>query len=121
MSKIEKFKDLIAWQKSRIISKNIYSVTNSENFKKDFCLKNQIRRASISVMLNLAEGFAKQSNREFIKYLFQSHGSLVEIQSALYISLDRKYITKDDFEELYAKCNETSRIISGLIKYLKNS
>src|SRR4030095_10164417 len=118
MAKINRFEDLICWQKARVILREIYQITSNDNFSKDWSLKDQIRRAGISVMLNISEGFCRKSHNEFKHYLFMSHGSIAEIQSALYIALNQKYITNEKFKELYNKCEEDSKIISGLIKSL---
>lgn len=118
MSKIKGFEDLICWQKSRDLVRTIYSVTAIEKFKYDYSLKDQIRRAAISVMLNIAEGFGRRSHKEFKQFLFISHGSASELQSSLYLLLDLDYISKDKFEDLYVKCEEISKIISGFIKIL---
>lgn len=118
MAKIEKFEDLICWQKARVIVNDIYNITKAGEFSKDWSLKDQIRRAAISVMLNIPEGFCRKSHKEFKQFLFFSHGSLGEVQSALYIALDQKYINLELFNELYSKCEEDSKIISGLIKSL---
>jgi four helix bundle protein len=119
MSKIEIFEDLVCWQKSRLLVKEIYSVTYTDQFKNDYALKVQIRRAMISVMLNIAEGFGRRSHKEFKQFLFIAHGSIAEVQSCLYIAMDLNYIQKEDFDKLYNKCTEVSKIISGLIKSLK--
>ncbi|MEO8512765.1 MAG: four helix bundle protein [Ignavibacteria bacterium] len=118
MARINRFEDLICWQKARIIMKEAYSITKKGDFAKDFTLKDQIRRAGISVMLNIAEGFCRKSHKEFKQFLFYSHGSVGEIQSALYVAFDQDYITQKVFDELYTKCEEDSKIISGLIKSL---
>jgi four helix bundle protein len=118
MSNIKRFEALICWQKSRELVRIIYSFTENEKFRYDYSLKDQIRRAAISIMLNIAEGFGRRSHKEFKQYLFISHGSASELQSSLYILLDLEYISKDKFEELYLKCEEISKIISGLIKRL---
>jgi len=118
MSKIEKFEDLICWQKARLIVKEVYNITMQDNFKKDFALREQIRKAAISILLNISEGFARKSHKEFKQFLFFSHGSLAEVQSALYIALDLKYLSENHFNILYVKCTEVSKIISGLIKSL---
>lgn len=120
MSKINRFEDLICWQKAREILKDIYTISSKENFSKDWTLKDQIRRAGISVMLNIAEGFCRKSHKEFKHFLFMSHGSLGEIQSVLYIALDQKYISDEIFTDIFNKCEEDSKIISGLIKSLKD-
>ena len=118
MGKIEKFEDLICWKKARELTKEIYTVTSNNEFKKDFALTQQIRRAMISVMLNISEGFGRRSHKEFRQFLFISHGSISEVQSAFYIALDLEYISKEKFEVIYQKCIEISKIISGLIKSL---
>lgn len=97
---------------------DIYSITKKGDFAKDFTLKDQIRRAGISIMLNIVEGFCRKSHKEFKQFLFYAHGSVGEIQSALYIALDQEYISQNTFKDLYTKCEEDSKIISGLIKSL---
>lgn len=119
MSKVERFEDLICWQRSRELTNEIYSLTLSDNFKSDKILTIQIRKAAISVMLNIAEGFGRRTHKEFTHYLFIGHGSVAEVQSALYVCLDANYISNDKFDYLYDKCTEISKIISGLIKSLK--
>lgn len=120
MSKIMKFEDIKAWQRARKLVFEIYSITNNNFFMKDFSLKEQIRRASISIVLNIAEGFARKTKKEFIQFLYISHGSIAEVQSCLYIALDLNYINNDKFNYLYNECEEISKMISGLIKYLEN-
>lgn len=118
MARINRFEDLICWQKARIIVREIYNITKQGAFSKDYSLKDQIRRAAVSVMLNISEGFCRKTHKEFKQFLFFSHGSLGEIQSALYVALDQEYINDKIFKELYDKCEEDSKIISGLIKSL---
>jgi four helix bundle protein len=118
MSKIQKFEDLICWQKARMLVNDVYILTSVDIFKKDFALKEQIRRAAISVVLNIAEGFARKSHKEFIRFLFMSHGSVAEVQAALYLALDLNYLSPEKFQEIYNNCTEISKIISGLIKSL---
>jgi len=79
-----------------------------------------VNRAALSIMLNIAEGFGRRSNKEFINYLNISHGSTSEIQSAMYVALDRKHVDDNIFKDIYAKCSEISRMIMGLIKYLRD-
>ncbi|MGH2575902.1 MAG: four helix bundle protein [Ignavibacteria bacterium] len=118
MARINRFEDLICWQKARLITRDIYKITLNGSFSKDYSLKDQIRRASNSVMLNIAEGFCRKSHKEFKHFLFVAHGSIGEIQSALYIALDQVYISNEVFQNIYNKCEENSKIISGLIKSL---
>ncbi len=119
MSTFEKFEDIEAWKKARTLTQRIYIVTAQQKFAKDFSLKDQIRRAAISVMLNIAEGFGRKSGKEFSQYLFIAHGSVTEVQSALYVALDQQYLGQDSFNELYNECLEISKMLSGLIKYLR--
>ena len=119
MAKIERFEDLICWQKARELVKKIYRVTLSDKISKDFVLKDQLRRAGISIMLNISEGFARRTNKDFSKFFYIAHGSAAEVQSALYVAKDLSYIKESDFEELYNDANEISKIISGLLKKLR--
>ena len=121
MGKIERFEDIQAWQRARGLTRKIYEVTRREAFARDFSLKDQIRRAAISIMLNIAEGFARRSNKEFRQFLFVAHGSAAEVQSALYIALDQNYIEETEFEDLYQEVDEVSKMIAGFIKYLGQS
>ncbi len=118
MSKIKRFEDLICWQKSRVLIKSIYEFFNTDKIKYDYGLRDQIRRAAVSIMLNIAEGFGRRTHKEFKAFLFIAHGSVSELQSSLYILSDLNYIDKVKFDEFYCKCEEISKIISGLIKKL---
>jgi four helix bundle protein len=118
MGKIKRFEDLICWQKARELNKLIYKITRYEKFSKDYSLKEQIKRASISSSLNIAEGFGRRTHKEFKNFLFISHGSISEVQSALYLALDQEYISDTEFKSIYDFSNEISKIISGLIKSL---
>ena len=120
MATIERFEDIQAWQRARGLIRRIYEATGHGNFARDFSLKDQLRRAAISIMLNIAEGFARRSNKEFRQFLFIAHGSAAEVQSALYIALDQNYIDEDRFRVLYRETDEVSKMISGFIKYLGN-
>ncbi len=121
MAKIERFEDIQAWQKARLLAKEVYSVSNSGGFSKDFGLRDQIRRAAVSIMLNIAEGFARKTDREFIQFLVIAHGSTAEVQAALYVALDQNYVKDEIFEKLYKMADETSKMIMGLSSYLKKS
>ena len=119
MTKIERFEDIKAWQKARELVKSTYEITSKEDFARDYSLKDQIRRASISVMSNIAEGFSRQTDREFIQFLHVAKGSISEVQSQLYVALDLKYISEATFKELYEPLEETIRLVSGFVRYLK--
>ncbi len=118
MGTIKRFEDIKAWQKARELTKETYKITATNNFSRDFGLKDQIRRASVSIMLNIAEGFARKTDKEFAKFLVQAHGSAAEVQSALYVALDQKYITQPQFEHLYNQTEEASKMIMKLYSYL---
>lgn len=118
MATIKRFEDLLAWQKARKITKSIYSLTNRTEFARDFGLKDQIRRSSVSIMANLAEGFARRTDRDFSYFLNVSRSSAAEVQSHLYIALDQGYVDSDTFETLYAELDEISRMIFGLVRHL---
>ena len=118
MAKIERFEDIEAWKKARELTKEIYKISSAGAFAKDFSLKDQIRRASISIMLNIAEGFARKTDKDFARFLVHSHGSAAEVQSALYVAIDQNYITQDKFKFLYSLTEETSKMIMKFALYL---
>jgi four helix bundle protein len=119
MSRIERFEDIQAWQKARMLVKKVYSVSNSGSFSKDFGLRDQIRRAAVSIMLNIAEGFARKTSREFVQFLVIAHGSAAEVQAALYVALDQEYLAETEFNVLYNLAEETSKMILGFVNYLR--
>ena len=121
MSRIEKFEDLEAWKLARALTGLIYNVTGIGNFSRDFALRDQLRRASILIVSNIAEGFERDGDKEFIQFLSMAKGSCGEVRAQLYLALDRNYITQEQFGQLSSKAIELSRIISGLIQYLKTS
>ena len=121
MAKIEKFEDIVAWQKARELVKEIYRLSGEGQFSRDYGLRDQLRRAAVSVMLNIAEGFARKTSREFIQFLVVAHGSVAEVQSALYVALDQSYISQPQFESLYKLADETSKLIMGFSSYLRRS
>ena len=117
--KIERFEDIQVWQKARELVKSVYQASSrTQAFRQDFSLKDQVRRAAISVMSNIAEGYARRSDKAFANFLYIAHASAAEVQSQLYIALDLKYITLDDFTKSYSLCTDISRQLQGLIKYL---
>ncbi len=119
MRKIERFEDIEAWQMARKLTRAIYNTTKDGAFNRDFALRDQIRRASISIMSNIAEGFNRGGNKELAQFLFIAKGSTSEVQAQLYIALDADYIEQDKFDELYDLAANTSRILGGFIRYLK--
>ena len=121
MAKIEKFEELQSWQKGRQLANMVYDLTENQKFSKDFRLRNQIQDAAGSVMHNIAEGFDSGSNPEFIRFLKISRRSASEVQSELYLALDRKYITEDELKKAYGLATEAKRLINGMIAYLRKS
>ena len=121
MATILRFEDLDAWKVARELTREVYRITSVERFSRDFGLKDQIRKASVSIMSNVAEGFERDGNREFCNFLSIGKGSAGEVQSQLYVALDQDYITRVDFESVYSKAKESGRVIAGLGNYLKQS
>jgi len=119
MAKFERFEDIVAWEKARVLVSEIYKASGGGTFSKDYGLKDQIRRAAISSMSNIAEGFARRTNKEFTRFLYIAHGSVAEVQSLTYVALDQHHISESIFKTLYAACDEISRMVSGLISYLE--
>jgi four helix bundle protein len=111
---VDKFEDLIAWQKARVLVKSIYAISSQSRFVDDYALVNQIRRASISIMSNIAEGFERGSPADFHRFLVIAKASCAEVRSQLYIALYVRYITDQDFHTLMAQALEASRVIGGL-------
>ena len=121
MSTIEKFQDIDAWKKARKLTKNIYSCSGTGKFARDFGLSNQIRRASISIMSNIAEGFERSGTAEFVQFLSIAKGSAGEVEAQLYAALDQGYIDKEYFNSLIKLTSDTKQLIAGFMKYLKKS
>jgi len=121
MTAIKRFEEIKAWQKGRELCSLVYRLTRKEAFSRDYPLRDEMRRAAISVISNVAEGFESQSNKAFIRYLYLAKGSCGEVRSQAYIALDQQYITEEEFEEIYQRAIETSRLIAGFITYLESS
>lgn len=121
MSSFQRFEDIEAWQKARELTKAIYALSNDGQFARDFGLRDQIRRASVSIMSNIAEGFGRGGNKEFIQFLSTAKGSASEVQAQLYVAIDAGYINQDQFQKLYSETEATARMIAGLLRYLQNS
>lgn len=121
MATYKSFTELDIWQKARDLNEQIYSVSSQGSFAKDFCLQNQIRRAGISIMSNIAEGFERDGTKEFVQFLSIAKGSLGELMSQLYIAFDLSYIDKQILNELLEMSDGLSRNIGGFIKYLRKT
>lgn len=114
MSKIEGFEDLIAWQKARVLTREIYAVSRNGAFAKDFGLADQIQRAAVSVMSNIAEGYERGNPTEFHRFLVIAKASCAELRSQLYVALDTGYLDEHTFEHLMGQAVEVGRVLGGL-------
>lgn len=121
MSKIEKFEDLKVWQKAREVNLQIYKLSNKGTFSKDFGLREQIRRASVSILSNIAEGFERNGNKEFNQFLSIAKASAAEVRAQLYVAKDLEYISNDEFSEVVNGLISVSKMLSGLMNYLKTT
>ena len=119
MATFYRFEDILAWQKARVLCQIIKPLTEREAFSRDFKLKDQILSSSGSVMDNIAEGYERQTNKEFVYFLFVSKGSCGEVRSQAYRALDYKYISQQEFENIYVRALEISKILHGLIERLQ--
>lgn len=118
--KLTRFEDLDCWKEARQLTRQIYeAVHQNPNWQRDVRLCSQIQSAAGSVMANIAEGFVRRSNKEFMQSLFIAMSSAAEAQSHLYIAVDQGYLPKETFESIYNQADKTARIISGLIKHLR--
>ena len=113
-SRIARFEDLIAWQKARELTREIYRISRQGAFAKDFGLAGQIQRAAVSIMSNIAEGFERGGRGEFHQFLSTAKASCAEVRSQLYIALDNSYLDQAKFDELLAQSEEVARIVGGL-------
>jgi four helix bundle protein len=121
MNKIERLEDIVAWQKARALANEIYSVAKTGDFRKDFGLRDQIQRAAVSTMSNIAEGFERGGDKEFMQFLSHSKGSCGEVRSDLYVALDQGYISSVTFDGLCNQSAEVSRLVSRFMTYLRES
>ncbi len=114
MARIERFEDLVAWQKARLLTRLIYQVTQKERFSRDFGLSGQIQRAAVSMMSNVAEGFERGGRGEFHQFLSTAKASCAELRSQLYVAFDVGYLDQKEFDNLMARAAEVAKIIGGL-------
>lgn len=121
MAKIEKFEDILTWQKARELTREIYRFSRQGEFAKDFALRDQIRRAVISITSNIAEGFERGGTKEFVQFLGYAKGSSGEVRSQLYVALDESYLKEQEWQNLHNRCLEISRLLDGFIKYLQQT
>ena len=121
MATFKKFEEIEAWKKARELTKRTYALSRTGVFARDFGLRDQIRRASVSIMSNIAEGYDRSGTGEFIQFLSTAKGSAAEVRCQLYVALDQGYIDVKAFNELSDLATETANMIGGLIKYLRQS
>src|SRR5581483_10054610 len=121
MASITRFEDVAAWRKGRELARRVSQVSAQGAFAQDFGLRDQIRRAAVSIISNIAEGFERDGNREFRQFLSLAKGSVGEVRAQLYVALDASFISQTEFEELNTLAVETGRLIGGLIQYLDSS
>jgi len=118
--KITRFEDLDCWKEARQLARQVYEAIRQNNaWQRDIRLCGQVQAAAGSVMSNIAEGFVRRSNKEFLQFLFIAMSSAAEVQSHMYIAIDQGYVVKDTFESIYSQAAKTARLISGLITYLR--
>lgn len=118
---VKNFEDLEIWKDARALTNGIYQLTRDSRFSKDFALRDQIRRAAVSIMSNIAEGFERGGNQEFIQFLYVAKASCGEGRSQLYVALDQSYVTPKDCDDASKSFRRLSIMISNLIDYLKSS
>ncbi|HYJ91391.1 MAG TPA: four helix bundle protein [Pyrinomonadaceae bacterium] len=121
MPRIQRFQDLEAWKIAREVTREIYAVAQRREFARDFGLRDQVCRSSVSIMSNIAEGFERDGDKEFVNFLSIAKGSAGETRSLLYVALDQKYISTSEFDFIMSRLIENSRVISGLSSYLRQS
>ncbi|MCM2317301.1 MAG: four helix bundle protein [Thermoanaerobaculia bacterium] len=112
--RVSRFEDLIAWQKARELCRLVYAISRKKEFARDFALSDQMRRASISVGSNIAEGFERGNPKEFHQFLSIAKSSCAELRSQLYTAFDVGYISEDEFARIYELAAETGRVVGGL-------
>ena len=121
MATIKRFEEIEAWQRARTLTHAAYDASEEGRFARDFALRDQMRRAAISVMSNIAEGFERDGTAEFNQFLSAAKGSAGEVRAQLYVALDRRYFDEQTFQRLSSLAEEISRMIGGLMQYLRQS
>jgi four helix bundle protein len=120
MATFQRFEDIEAWKKARQLTKEIYALSNEGTFARDFGLKDQIRRAAVSVMSNIAEGFERSGTGDFLRFLAIAKGSAGEVRSQLYVAYDLTYVDEERFGKLADAAMQISKLLAGLMGYLKD-
>lgn len=120
MPSIERFEDIKSWQLAKTLVKDIYEITKRVAFSKDYGLRDQIQRAAVSIMSNIAEGFERGSKKDFVNFLYIARGSCAEVRSLLYVAFELGYIGEDKFRQMLQQTEEISKAIFGFIRYLRS-
>jgi len=120
MATIHRFEEIKAWQTARVLTREVYEVSNGGAFARDFGLRDQMRRAAVSVMSNIAEGFESDSQPQFVKFLGYAKASAGEVRAQLYVALDAGHLAQTQFEQLFDLAEKCSRQLSGFIGYLRS-
>ena len=118
---VKTFEDMEVWKEARRLTQRIYHLTKNEDFAKDFGLRDQIRRAAVSIMSNIAEGFERGGNQEFVQFLYVAKASCGEVRSQIYVALDQNYVANIEVGELTKSFKRLSSMISNLTTYLRKS
>ena len=121
MPSIHRFEDVEAWRKARELTSCVYRLTREGQFARDWGLKDQIRKSSVSIMSNIAEGFERRGDKEFSQFLAIAKGSAAEVKSQLYVARDAEFISQEAFESLACMAEDVIRMIGGFIGYLQRS
>jgi four helix bundle protein len=121
MATLTDFEELKCWQQARSLTNQVYVISRLGAFARDFSLRDQIRRAAVSVMSNIAEGFERGGTNEFLHFLSIARGSVAEVRSQLYVALDEGYVDQPTFEQIMDTARSTGRLISGLMHYLQQT
>ena len=121
MATITRFEEIEAWQRARELTRSVYRVSTSGPLARDFGLRDQMRRAAVSIMANIAEGFERGGDREFLQFLAVAKASAAELRSHFYVAADIQFLSQNDFDKLSGLCVEAARLIAGLMKYLQGS
>jgi four helix bundle protein len=120
MAGVKRFEDLDVWKEARALTSQVYRISRRGEFARDFGLRDQMQRAAVSVMSNVAEGFGGRTSREYVQFLGYARRSASEVQSQLYVALDLGYISQSEFDDVYAAADSCSRQLYGFIRYLKS-
>jgi len=117
--RIERFEDIQAWKAARVVGSQVYELSRTSELRRDFGLRDQMQRAAVSIMANIAEGFDSRSNQEFLRFLGYAYRTATELQSHLYVAMDQAYVDQEGFDTLYRQTAKVHRLLNGFIRYLK--